>query len=231
MTVDTLGRAGHAIATDMLGKIRRGDWPEGQQLPPERRLAEDYGVARNTVRLALRRLESEGLLIRHVGRGTFVRDGAGRRRVEGGGLSPRLRAASPADVMEVRLILEPRAAALAANRANADDLFRIQGAYRNSVAAKGLSEFEHWDAQLHLAIVEATKNAMLIDYCVTINAIRNEPAWYHLKKRTVTAELRSVYDRQHDAMVAAIVDRDPEAARDRTHDHLATVRDNLLGTV
>lgn len=225
-----LGRAAMLVHAALLKRIRHSEYREGEQLPAERSLAGEFGVARNTVRLALERLEQEGLLERTVGRGTFVRPGAGRaHRGEAMTLTSRMREASPVDLMEVRLIIEPHAAALAATRAHSMDFARIEDALRHSVAARGLAEFEHWDARLHLTIFEATKNAVLVDYCSAINAVRDEPAWYQLKKRTVTPELRLVYDREHSGLVQAITARDGEAARAAMRSHLLTVRNNLLG--
>lgn len=221
-----LGPAAGRVLDSLLGRIQAGELAAGSRLPPERDLAEALGVARNTLRQALDRLEEAGWLVRRVGLGTFVRES---RPAQPASLSGRMRAAAPADLMEVRLVIEPAAAALAASRAGAEDLERIEALLRHSVAAKGLAEFEHWDAQLHLSIFQATKNAVLIDYCEAINAVRNEPNWYRLKKRSVTPELRLRYDQQHSAIVQALRDRDPESARRLTWRHLSTVRDSMLG--
>lgn len=225
-TVSVFGAA-QRVVNEIARRIDSGVWPDGFQLPTERALAREYGLARNTVRRALKALEDEGRLVRQVGRGTFVRvlpEG------DGAAILQRMRGASPADIMEVRLIIEPQVAALAASRASADDLAEIERLLRSSIAAKGAAEFEHWDAQLHLAIFRATKNALLMDYCDAINAVRSQPKWYRLKQRAHTPQLRHVYDRQHGAIVTALRDRDPEAARRAQHQHIATVRDNLLAT-
>ncbi len=242
-----MGQAGRLqqVATALKQQIATGAWPVGSQVPPERSLAEQYGLARNTLRRVLKDLEDDGLLERHVGRGTFVRGlpeptstGGGNGASVGNATLPsslgpdfalRLKGASPADLMEVRLIIEPQVAALAANRASAEELQQIDQALRSSVAAKGLAEFEHWDAQLHLAIFRAAKNQIMSAWCEAINQVRNEPEWYRLKKRSVTPELRLTYDREHGAMVQAIKDRDPEAARKLLSKHLLRVRDSLLG--
>jgi len=229
MTDVALGRSAAQVLEGLRQKIRSGELTEGAQLPPERELAAVFGVARNTLRQALDRLEEDGLLMRQVGRGTFVRQGAEAMPAQSVTLSQRMREASPADLMEVRLIIEPQAAALAANRASSAELDRMREALRHSISARGLAELEHWDAQLHLRVFEASKNAVLIDYCRAINKVRDEPAWYQLKKRTVTAELRTIYDRQHSALVEALADHDPEAARNAMRDHLLRVRQNLLG--
>jgi DNA-binding FadR family transcriptional regulator len=230
------------VIDELRHQISGGFWPAGRQVPPERALAEQYGLARNTLRRVLKTLEEEGLLERHVGRGTFVRSpngggpngangsagGAAMGAALGSDLTVRLRGASPADLMEVRLIIEPQAAALAASRATAEDIAQIENALKHSIAAKGLAEFEHWDAQLHLSIFRAAKNAILLAWCEAINIVRNEPDWYRLKKRSLTPELRSSYDGDHTEIVAALKDRDPEVARRVLFKHLSRVRDSLL---
>ena len=64
------------IADEMRTRIQRGKWSTATALPNERALAEEFGVARNTIRNAFKTLESEGLISRHVGRGTLVAEKA-----------------------------------------------------------------------------------------------------------------------------------------------------------
>ena len=219
-------RSSFDLAAKLTRMIDDGAWLQGQRLPPERALAAQFGMARNTVRRALKTLEDGGLLVRAVGRGTFIRQADpaqfGKR------LNP-IDHASPAEIMEVRLIFEPQAALIAAGRASPEDLRAIETAYRNSVAAKGTAEFEEWDARFHLAIIKATRNAMLIDYCEAINMARQLPQWHRLKRRSTTPELRSLYDRQHGAVLSALQDRDADAARTALQRHLIEVRERLLG--
>jgi DNA-binding FadR family transcriptional regulator len=216
-------------STDLAQELRRlidsGEWPAGGRLPPERILATQFAVARNTVRRALHHLEAGGYLSRHVGRGTFVtareQDAAGRHLY-------RMREASPRDILETRLIMEPRAAALAASRASAADLAAISEALAQSLAATELAAFERWDAQLHLAIFIGAKNEVLIDYCRAICEARNQPQWVHLKMRSVTPERRAAYDAQHRAIVAALNRRDAEAAAEHMREHLRMVEENIV---
>jgi len=215
------------IALDLSAKIESGEWADGFRLPPERRLAAEHGLARNTLRQALETLEQRGLIVRQVGRGTFVR--AQARSGLADGLLAKMRNASPVDLIEVRLIIEPQAAVLAATRASGEDLAAIEAALRQSVLAKGTAEFEHWDAALHLAIFRATKNSLLVDYCDAITSIRNQPRWHRLNQRAITPASRPAYDRHHSAIVTALRERDAEMARKAMIEHLTTVREHLLG--
>lgn len=216
------------IEQELRRRISEGFWSAGTRVATERDLAAEFGAARNTVRRALSALVEEGLLVRQVGRGTFVRQA---RPATGNQLALRLREASPAEVMEVRLVIEPQVAALAAARASTPELQTIEEALRHSLMAKGLAEFEQWDARLHLALVSAARNPLLADLCRAINEARNQPQWYSLKKRSVTPERRALYDRHHTAIVAAVRSRNAEAAAEAMREHLRCVNANLFEAV
>ncbi|NJM33742.1 MAG: FadR family transcriptional regulator [Rhodomicrobium sp.] len=215
------------LTRELLRIIRSGEWSSGR-LPPERVLAERFSVARNTLRRALDALETDGYLIRHVGRGTFIR---ARRNGAGEDALFRVSEASPRDLLETRLIIEPHAAALAATRASRADLDAIADALAQSLAAREIAEFERWDAQLHLAIFLAAKNEVLINYCRAIGEARNQRQWFELKKRSLTPDKRAVYDRQHRGIVEGLMDRNAEAAAETMRLHLKTVEDSILSVI
>ena len=199
----------------------------GGRLPPERDLARHFGVARNTLRQALGLMEKEGLLSREVGRGTFLTRGAADAVIQGG--PGPLAEASPSDIMEVRQIFEPHAAALAATRADSNDLAKLQRALEESLRAESIETFETWDAEIHYVIFQATKNAVLLHYCDQINEIRRQPTWFNLKKRSLTQDRRKRYDQQHSVLVEAILSRNPEEAYRLSRQHVLEVKQNLLG--
>src|SRR5258706_16358371 len=99
------------IAHTLKQRIDAGEWSDGRQVSPERDLAADFGVARNTIRKAMDLLVESGTISRHIGRGTFVNHLAGPSLAD---IVTRMEGASPADMMEVRLLLEPVASAYAA---------------------------------------------------------------------------------------------------------------------
>lgn len=222
---DILGTTAQKVMQDIQRLVAQGEFGEEGRLPPERNLAERFGVARNTLRQALTKMEKEGLLLRQVGRGTFV-----KARPANGEEQPwTLRDASPTEIMEVRLIMEPHAAALAATRASSSELSRLKLALDKSLKAEETREFENWDAEIHLGIFEATKNAVLLHYCREINVIRKQPAWFELKKRSLSPERRRLYNRQHRALVGAILARNPDEAYRLAREHALEVKVNLVG--
>jgi len=217
---------------DLAGELRRiiesGEWVVGGRLPPERLLAERFAVARNTLRRALDQLEESGYLSRQVGRGTFVLSQHGPAPA---GVAFRMIEASPRDLLETRLIIEPHAAALAATRASKADLDAISDALARSLEAGEIADFEHWDAQLHLNIFHATKNEVLVNYCQAIGEARNQRQWFELKKRSLTAGRRKAYDRHHRAIVSALVERNADGAAEAMRQHLRTVEENILAVI
>ncbi|CDX33067.1 Regulatory protein, GntR:Bacterial regulatory protein, GntR [Mesorhizobium sp. SOD10] len=214
------------IARSLRNRIDAGEWSESGRLPNERELATQYRVARNTMRSAIDRLAGDGTLVRHVGRGTFLRQDNRGSILK---MLHRLSGASPIDVMAVRLILEPRATALAAINANANELRAIAAAYGSSVAALEMEDFERWDAELHLKIVRGTRNELLTHLHEVLCVVaRTQEQWRKIKQRTFSMERRHIYCRQHGEIVEALMRRDGEAAATAMRGHLETVRQNLF---
>ena len=140
----------------------------------------------------------------------------------------RMALTSPVEVLEIRMILEPPVAALAAARASGHDLQQLEHILQSSLAAKTIADFEVFDGRLHQAIFDAAKNALLSEHCRALAQIRNQPKWRQLKQKSVTAPRRALYDRQHQAIVEALQRRDAADAEDRMREHLRAVRESML---
>ncbi|HEY0814988.1 MAG TPA: FadR/GntR family transcriptional regulator [Pseudonocardia sp.] len=195
----------------------------GSKLPTERALVDQLSAPRSAVRRALEALEQEGLITRQVGRGTFLTEAAGRR-VDGAPADT-----SPAEIMQVRLLLEPQVAGLAARVATQADIDRITGCLDAGGACDDFDGFEAWDARLHRSIAQATHNGLLMNMFDLLNTARALPVWGTLKRRTSSPERRRCYHSQHTAIVEALRDRDPDDAGEAMRRHLQNVSDNLLG--
>ncbi len=201
----------------------RGTLVPGSKLPTERDLVQRLSAPRSAVRRALEALEDEGLITRHVGRGTFLTDAA-TRKVEGAPADT-----SQAEIMQVRLLLEPGVAALAARVATQADLDRITECLDAGGASEDFEGFESWDARLHRSIAQAAHNGLLMNMFDVLNTARALPVWGTLKRRTSSPERRRCYHAEHTAIVDALRDRDADGAGHAMRAHLQNVSDNLLG--
>jgi GntR family transcriptional regulator, uxu operon transcriptional repressor len=207
--------------------IADGTLGTGGKIPTERALCDQLGASRSAVRTALAELEREGRITRHVGRGTFLAELGADLTVPSAGTSLQT---SPAEIMATRLVLEPEIAALAARHALQSDLDHITHCLRRGNATDTYDEFEAWDSALHRAVAAAAHNGLLLRLFDTMNAARDLPVWGSIKRRSATPERRRDYEDCHGEIVAALIDRDPDAAREEMRRHLVRVRTNLLGT-
>ena len=142
--------------------ITSGQLAAGDKLPPERKLAEKFGVGRSQVRDAIRKLEFYGILKTMPQSGTVVA-GIGITALEGLITDVlKLQKTDFNSLVETRLILEKSSARFAAQRRTDDDIQAIQKAmlaYENKIL-KGKSAVEE-DLLFHLTIAEASKNTVL----------------------------------------------------------------------
>lgn len=215
-----------SIAAELRGRVAAGEWSGGKRLPTERDLAEQYGVARNTVRRAFDQLEADGLLARQVGRGTYLQEAPKNGIAE---IVQRMEGTSPADMMEVRLLLEPAAAAFAATNASSSALAAIGAAHEAAIGATDMPTFEHWDAEFHHRIFSCTRNDLLREIHEVLRVLRDQPKWFEMKKRSFAEARRLQYCEEHAQILDALNSRHPEQASAAMRAHLLTVQHNLLG--
>ena len=215
-------RGASALQAALERDLLAGRWRPGEKLPTERELGLRYGMARNTVRRALDTLQAQGLIERHVGRGTFRSATAPPPAAEDDTLSP-------SEVVECRLLLEPEMISLAVARATPADIARMAECLRGTDDAPDLLAFEHWDAALHDAFARATHNGAVIAMSRSLARVRERTDWGQLKARGNTAERRAILQQQHHAMVEAVRRRDRAEARRVMRDHILFVQDYMFG--
>lgn len=197
----------------------------GGRLPPERELCELLGVSRGELRKALAVLEEDGVLWRHVGKGTFV----GARPVEELS-SVRAVAArsSPREVMQARLLIEPMLAAEAALNATQEHLAELRRAVRASHQAATWRQYESSDNRFHRTVAEAAGNTVLTALFDQLNAVRRAVVWGRLRAQHERPPPHHHSFAEHDRILAAIAERDQQAAHDSMFAHLHSVQQNLL---
>jgi GntR family transcriptional repressor for pyruvate dehydrogenase complex len=201
---------GQIIYQSLSGSIVEGRLKYGSRLPTERALANRYGAARNTVRRAMSRLAEEGLIERHVGRGTFV------AKVAAPATAPLSEPDfSLGDLLEARLMFEPMLAELVTERA-ADTTLAALSTYLEALnTAATWAEFKEAKYALHLAIVKASGNAFLVSVFEQIIATRRKAGWGRPDAQHVPiGAVREAAVRDNAAIVEALCRRDTETARE-----------------
>ena len=212
------------IVEQIEGLLERGDIRPGDQLPPERQLADQFQVSRASVREALRTLELLGIVETRPGGGTFVRrtapDDLARPLT-----SLMARGHTVADVIELRGLIEPALAALAAERITAAQLAELEEIFAEQ--ERKVVDAEPWaeeDTRFHEAIGHAARNELLTTMLGVVWDVLRESReqWLQTNQRA-HASLDA-----HRRILAALSARDGDAARRAAADHIKAVGEGIL---
>jgi GntR family transcriptional repressor for pyruvate dehydrogenase complex len=210
------------IVNQIEGRIEAGELKVGDQLPSEHELAEQFAVSRTAVREAVKALRQKGLVEIRPGRGTFITNETSDSIRDSLGMLMKFGAAKGAEnLVEVREILEPEIAALAATRITDEYITAMQEAVKiMDDALQDVDVFVEADLDFHLALAEGTQNPFIpILMDSVIDLLREQ------RKRTglVSGGLeRGQW--HHKKILNAVVRRDAQAARKAMQDHLKQVR-------
>jgi DNA-binding FadR family transcriptional regulator len=145
----------------LLEWISTSRYEPGDKIPTERQLAQSLKRPRHVVRSALLALAERGLLVRHVGRGTFVTPACGPAQSDGE--SPAIRMPSLAELLEARLAFEPALARLAGTRTSPDEIDRLERRRAAFDSARTLAELEHAEAEFYRTLADVVGNSVLMD--------------------------------------------------------------------
>ena len=209
------------IADQIRASILSGDFSPGDKLPPERELAESFGVSRPSVREALNALASSGLIMTNQGGGTTVLS-----LVETTSDNPlsgliRMQQDRALDVIEVRKCMESWTAFYAAQRALPEDIRHmgtvIAGMEQN---LEGLSPSEDLDANFHILVARATHNIVWLHLMQNIFDAMKEFQQSVWRAVYITGDDHHILYSHHRNVFEAIEARDAEAARDAMMLHL-----------
>lgn len=214
-------------ATDIAGALRRqiatARLVKNDRLPPERSLAAQYGVARGTVREALRRLEDAGFVQRRPGSGTYViyTDHEESRSI--------IETTRPLELIDARFALEPHMCRLAVLHATDFELVRAEAELRAMEECGGNADvFADADDRFHLALARSTHNALIVWMLEKMSEVRNHAQWARMRLLTLEPGIIERYNRQHRAIVDAIRERDADGAARAMKDHLELARHSLI---
>ena len=214
------GKLYRKIVQAIVADITAGKYPIGARLPAERDLTERFGVSRPTIREAMIALEMQGLVEARKGSGVFVlatSSASADDELDIGAF----------EITEARRLIEGEVAAVAATEIDEEQLVEL----RQLLAAMAQDDdaaAEDADRRFHIAIAEATGNAMLISSVTYAWDMRFRSPL----ARQVLAKAGSLGTKErmeeHGRILRALETRNPVEARVAMRDHLSRVIDHLL---
>ncbi len=189
----------------------------GDNLPPERQLASDFGANRKTVRDVLEQLRREGLIESRLGSGSVV--------VWNADLAPAPQAlptpaCSPIDAIEARRVIEPNFVDLVVARATEDDFARMREKLAAMRTAADQMTFKKSGYDFHLEVVRATRNPLLVAMYEMLIAARARAGWNTLVGLNDREERREQQIASNTELYRALSTRDAVRARELAHMHL-----------
>jgi GntR family transcriptional repressor for pyruvate dehydrogenase complex len=204
--------------------VRSGDLRGGDRLPSERELSEYLGVSRTVVREAIKLLKAVGLVRVKQGVGTFIAE-PGPDALEAPisafmGSGPKV----ISDLHQVREILEPQIAVLAAQSITDDQIAGLEQSLREMEDnLLQLQKHIEADQRFHSILAEATQNSVLQLLVYSIVDLTQKER--HLSFASAGATERGCY--HHRRILEAIRSRDPEWTRQEMQAHLKQIRDDI----
>ncbi len=212
------------IVQQIEDSVLNGTLKPGDQLPAERELAQRLGVSRTAVREAVKALREKGLVEAYSGRGTFVTDGTSQAARQSFDLMVKIGQQEGAPhLAELRLILEPGIAALAAVRAKEDDLVALREAVAVMDRAQDDPEaYIEADLDFHLALAETVANPLILSLIDSIVGLLREQRIkiFNVEGGPQRGQIH------HKRILEAMERRDAEMARTAMRAHLEQVRED-----
>ncbi len=213
------------IAEQIEKRILSGGLRSGDRLPTERELSEQFHASRTAVREAMKTLAQRGLVDMRPGRGTIVIDGTSEAMRHSLGLMMRVgQAGSSTSLVELREIIEPEIAALAAARTTDEEIVAMCEAVKLMDA--NLNEADAYiaaDNDFHRALAKGTQNALILTLVDSIVDLLSEQ-----RKQIFSVSggpERGQFHHKH--ILDAIVRRDAKSARKAMRAHLQQVREDV----
>ncbi|WP_181703349.1 FadR/GntR family transcriptional regulator [Chthonobacter albigriseus] len=213
-----VGRQAGSAGLDDLVESLRSILARTGSMPPERTVAEELSVKRHTLRRALGLMRARGELEpARAGRRASTEAGEGRSLIN---------STNPLEVMELRLMLEPSLARLAALRASPMEIERIR---RAATTAQG-ADPNTADMTFHKAIAAGSRNSLASELYVILHRVANDGRLrFTDSDASLVPERVRQRDAEHCLIAEAIASRDPEAAERSMRQHLVAIQQKIMG--
>jgi len=216
-----------AVASQLEALIRSEHFGSDGRLPSERELAEQFGVGRGSMREAIRKLETLGIIVKNHGVGTFAVS------PDPNGAATSISLLSAGDVtalelFEVRYAVEPTTAALSAERRTAQDIRKLRALMdRFQGAGVTAEDFVALDYEFHRLIVQSSKNRLLAEMYEHLGP---HHAIYSEKVISIPHRRERAYE-GHRRILEAVVDAEPGTAKKQALAHLRFAEQDLVSEI
>lgn len=223
-------RLADAVASELEKRILEGSLKPGERLPSERALALTLGVSRPSLREAMQKLVSKGLLSTRHGGGTCVTDRLAAHFADPWQDMLKGNPELHRDLLEFRQMLESQAAALAADRATDVDIRQIDAVYAtllDSYDRDDLASCIETDVAFHQAIAEASHNALIGHLTASLMRVIHGHVTKNLEHLHARPQRWNQLRQQHQAIWQAIRQRNPQEAALAARDHIEFVRQGI----
>ncbi len=227
-------RISDAVASSLERRILEGSLKPGDRLPPERELATEFGVSRPSLREAIQKLASKGMVQSRQGGGTYITNALESTFFDPWqdmmGSHPNLRE----DMLEFRRMIEGQAAEWAAERATEADLTRLDQCFSTLTATyahENMDQRSDADIAFHQAVGEASHNALLGHLSSALLRLMHDNIRLNLGELKTLPAADVLLKNQHAAIFDAIIARKPQAARAAAETHIDFVRETLAQTL
>jgi GntR family transcriptional repressor for pyruvate dehydrogenase complex len=200
----------------------------GQKIPSEIELSQSLGVSRSSLREALKILSVLGMLESKTGEGTIIRKAEPENLKSLMSLVAVSRGLDTVELFEIRMILEMHSASLAANRRNQEDLNTIKK-YLTQMDSEHVNQETEAasDYSFHIAIVETSKNSILVMLMELISGLLGEQIKETRKKLSSSSKFMEKIQNQHWKIYEAIKEENPEKSHEAMLEHLTYAQQEL----
>lgn len=210
------------VLDEIVWRIKNKEYSSGDLLPTEKQLSEEFSVSRNCVREAIKCLAVGGLVVSKAGKGTYLVKGADKIVTEENMVIDFSELHSFHELMEIRLLIEPEAASLAAKRHSSNQLEELEAILKILEVKIDSNGYEEEGLRFHATIMEMSGNRYIQKIMESISQELINSRRY---LSSIDISVYEVFFDEHKKMFQAIAKRDCKRARELMWAHLANVKE------
>lgn len=211
--------------------IKKGELRCGDKLPPERDLGEKLNVSRTSIREALRVLEILGIIECRQGEGNFIKDNFEDSLLEPLSMTFMLHGSKTDEILELRKMIEPETAALAAKNINDEQLQEIKELVYLLNSTENEEKSAEIDKKIHYKIVQASGNYLVSNMMFAVSSLVETYIEDVVTNMFQNEENKNTVKKQHENIVQAIEAHDSAGASIAMRKHLEYTNDYMRKTI